>query len=491
MTPAPEIWLAAACGAGGLLVSLALTPWVRAVALRRGLLDRATQFHGAHSIAVPRIGGVALVASFFVLWLGASLGGARLGLPLGDRPAAVLLSCAAMFALGFWDDLRPLRAKVKLVAQVLIALAAYAGGIRVGHWTNFFTHAVQPLGWLDLPITVAWLVGVTNLINLVDGLDGLAAGVVFILMAVLAILSGASNNFFLLCLCVGMAGALFAFLFFNFPPAKIFMGDGGAYFLGLLVAEVATVNANKGAVAMALVVPFLALGFPIIDTAFSIFRRFLVGLPIFRADRRHIHHRLSAMGFSQRRAVLLLYALCAFFFLLAVGAFVGKGRWMPILIGVFMVVVVASARVFGYVQNWYRLGHLLTNTVLRRRHTKYALTLAGLLQTEAELAETPEELQEHFGMMLHKLGFQSATLRLGSQEWSWTRAGRGAANVPQRQFTQDVRGPAGGQLVLRADAGRADADTARLLAELAAEAWSNASARFGDRRAGSPPTRSP
>lgn len=482
MNPGPETWLAAACGAGGLLVCLALTPWVRAVALRRGLLDRATQFHGTHSIAVPRIGGLALVISFLLVWAGTSMAAPGLQIPMGDRPIAMLLTCMAMFGLGFWDDLHPLRAKVKLVIQVLIALAAYAWGIRIGSWTNFLTHSAQSLGVLDLPITVFWLVGVTNLINLVDGLDGLAAGVVFILMALLAILSGASGNFFLLCLCVGMAGALFAFLFFNFPPAKIFMGDGGAYFLGLLVAEVATVNVNKGTVAMALLVPFFALGLPIIDTAFSIFRRSLVGLPIFRADRRHIHHRLSAMGFSQRRVVLLLYALCVFFFLLAVGVFVGRGRWLPILIAIFMVVVIASAHVFGYVQNWYRLGHLLTNSVLRRRHTKYALTLAGLLEIEAERSENLAELQEHFGMMLHKLGFQSAVLRLGSQEWTWTRPSASGATGAQRQFAQEIHGTGGGQLLLRADAERWDSDTLHLLVELSAEAWSNASTRFAASR---------
>ncbi|MCC7519582.1 MAG: undecaprenyl/decaprenyl-phosphate alpha-N-acetylglucosaminyl 1-phosphate transferase [Verrucomicrobiae bacterium] len=473
-----EFGFALACGFGGLLVCLILTPRIRAIALRRGLLDRATQFHGHHAIAVPRIGGVALMAAFLLAWAGISLVAPRLGLPLGDHPTAILLTCAAMFALGFRDDLRPLRAKTKLLAQIGIALAAYLLGLRIGHWTNFFTLSTQPLGWLDLPVTVFWLVGATNLINLVDGLDGLAAGVVFILMVLLAILSGASGNFFLLCLCVGMAGALFGFLFFNFPPAKIFMGDGGAYFLGLLVAEVATVNANKGTVAMALMVPFFALGLPIIDTSFSILRRFLVGLPIFRADRRHIHHRLSAMGFSQRHAVLLLYALCVLFSLLAAGVFVGKGRWLPILIAAFMLVVLASARAFGYVHNWYRLGHLLSTAVLRRRHTKYALSLARLLMTEAERSASLEDLQEHFGMMLCKLEFQSATLRLGSKEWKWARPGAPEHVAPQRQFVQDLGVPENSRLFLMADAERWDPDTLRLLAELAAEAWVNASARF-------------
>lgn len=482
MTADAKLWFALACGLEGLLVCLALTPRVRAIAIRRSLLDRAAQFHGTHAIAVPRIGGVALVASFLLVWASAAFLGPRFGLPMGDGPAAVPLSCVAMFALGFYDDLHPLRAKVKLLAQIGIALGAYAGGIRVESWTNVVTHTVQPLGWLDLPITVFWLVSVTNLVNLVDGLDGLAAGMVFILMVLLALLSGASGNFLLLSLCVGMAGALGAFLFFNFPPAKIFMGDGGAYFLGLLVAEVATVNANKGTVAMALMVPFFALGLPIIDTGFSIFRRFLVGLPIFRADRRHIHHRLTAMGFSQRRVVLLLYGLCALFFLLAIGVFIGKARWLPILIGLFMLVVVMSARVFGYVNNWYRLGHLLSTAMLRRRHTKYALDLARLLKIEADRSDNLTELLEHFGMMLHKLGFQSASLRMNSRQWEWTRPGADASPGAQRQYAQDLRGAAEGRLLLRADATRWDPDTGRLLAELSAEAWSNAAARFASVR---------
>lgn len=482
MKAEPGMWFALACGLEGLLVCFALTPWVRAIAIRRGLLDRATQFHGAHAIAVPRIGGVALITSFLLVWTSAALVGPRLGLPMGDAPMAVPLSCAAMFALGFCDDLRPLRAKIKLLAQIGIALVAYAGGIRVESWTNVVTHSVQPLGWLNLPITVFWLVSVTNLVNLVDGLDGLAAGMVFILMALLAILSVASGNLFLLGLCMGMAGALGAFLFFNFPPAKIFMGDGGAYFLGLLVAEIATVNANKGTIAMALMVPFFALGLPIIDTGFSIFRRFLVGLPIFRADRRHIHHRMTAMGFSQRRVVLLLYGLCALFFLLAIGVFIGKERWLPIFMGVFMLLVVMSARVFGYVNNWYRLGHLLSTAVLRRRHTKYALDLARLLKIEAERSESMAELLDHFGMMLHKLGFQSASLRMDSRQWEWTRPGAEARLGAQRQCTQEFRAAGDGRLLLWADAARWDPDTVRLLAELSAEAWANAAARFASAR---------
>ncbi len=465
---------AAICGLVGLWVTLLLTPFIRRWAIGRNLLDRAEQFHTTHTIAVPRVGGLALMLSFtaviFTILLMATANQIRVPGEIG----VIVFTCLAIFVLGFWDDIHPLGARVKLFFQVVVAVAVYAGGLRIEQWVNPFTQTVHQLGIWNGPLTVLWLVGVTNLINLVDGIDGLAAGLVFLIMILLAVVAGMGGNFFVMLLAVGMAGTLLAFLYYNFPPAKIFMGDGGAYFLGMLIAELALLNANKGEVAVALMVPFFALGLPIIDASFTILRRVLVGLPIFRADRRHIHHRLVEMGFSRQRVVLLLYAFCVFFSLLALGVFVSKGRLLPVFFGIFMMVMVFSLRTFGFVQNWYVLGRVLTSSVHRRKHTRYALLLGQLLLIETERCASLDELWKEFGFTLRKLGFCAARLQSATDEKRW-----GGDVIPD--WLARVAGTTTGvvsELTLYVPRGQWDDATFQLLSELAFESWARASARW-------------
>ncbi len=472
-------WLGLVCWLTGLLLVLGLTPLVRRWAIRHNLLDRAGQFHTTHTIAVPRLGGIALAATFTLLWLLVWAVAADRQIHIPHEAWTILGSCLAMFGLGLWDDLRPLGARFKLTIQIVIATVACFAGLNIECWTNPFTQQSVPLGLLDAPLTVLWMVGVTNLINLVDGLDGLAVGVSLILMILLSIVSAFSGNFFLMGISLGMTGALLAFLMFNFPPARIFLGDGGAYFLGLLIAQISVVNSNKGTVVAALIVPFFALGLPVIDTLFSIFRRALVGLPIFRADRRHIHHRLAAMGFSKRRVVWLLYAACALFAVLALGILISRGRWLPLLFGVFLALAILSARLFGYVQNWYKLGRVVAASVLRRRHTHYALLLGRVLAMDAERCGSLDALWEEFTVMLRKLGFHEAVLTEEDAERRWSDPKLSAApSSAAFRTSYETRGPPSGQLSLTAREDRWDHETAWLLSELCAEAWSNAHKKF-------------
>jgi UDP-GlcNAc:undecaprenyl-phosphate/decaprenyl-phosphate GlcNAc-1-phosphate transferase len=470
------IWAAVIWGVC-LATSLFLTRAVRAWAIRKKLLDRAIQFHTTHSIAVPRIGGLALAITFVLLFVWIEVLESVKNWAAPEHTLVILFSCLGMFALGFSDDLRPLGAKKKLAVQILIAFGAYLGGLQIGSWTEPFTNTVITLGYWDAPLTILWLVGITNLINLVDGIDGLAAGIALLLMILIAVLSGVSDNNFSLLLAVGMHAALLGFLYYNFPPAKIFLGDGGAYFLGMLIAQLALVNASKGEVAVALMVPFFALGLPIIDTCFSIVRRGLQGLPIFRADRRHIHHRLIAMGHSHQRVVLVLYGISVFFAVLALGMFISRGQWMPLLIGVFMIVMVISARLFGFVHDWYKLGRLLTNAIVRRKHTKYALLWNEILFLEAETVKSLDELWESFGLQLERLGFHKASLTStrGNREWSSSKV---VSSEVELSAAQELRGNVPAKIEFRRGAKQVDEDTFFLLSELSAEAWGRATARY-------------
>jgi UDP-GlcNAc:undecaprenyl-phosphate/decaprenyl-phosphate GlcNAc-1-phosphate transferase len=481
MTREVIIW-AAFCWMSGVIVALVLTPLIRNLAFEYKLLDRARQFHTTHLNAVPRIGGLALVGSYLVLVSIICLADSKRIIAIPEEGLLILVSSLAAFGLGFWDDLKPLRAKTKLLVQILIALGVWYGGLRINHWINPLTQTGYDLGIWSAPITVLWLVGVTNLINLVDGIDGLAAGLILLLMILLSVVSAlgilnGGGNVFSMLVSIGMAGTLLGFLFYNFPPAKIFMGDGGAYFHGMLIAELSLLNSNKGEVAGALIVPFFALGLPIIDSCFTIFRRTLVGLPIFRADRKHIHHRLAAMGFSQQRVVLSLYAFCTFFSLLALTYFVKEGRLLPVLFGVFMVVMLASARMFGFVRDWYKLGRLLTASMGRRKHTRYALLLGQVLFIEAENSKSVDELWNHFGFILQKLQFRTVTWSVGGQEHVWKCKNLGSKHVHERLLSQEIKGEPSSEIIISCSSDVWDEDTFKLLTELVAESWAKALTR--------------
>lgn len=229
-------------------------------------------------------------------------------LPRSAHTAALLLGGTAMFLVGALDDLKGLNPRTKLAGQVAGALLAYFLGLRVDFLTNpwdgmFF------LGSLSLPVTVLWLVGITNALNLIDGLDGLAAGVATIAAVTLAVVAWLEGQAQAATAALVLAAVTLAFLRFNFYPAKLFMGDSGAMFLGFNLAALAVLGTAKSTTVLSLLVPVLALGLPILDTSWAILRRLYHGQPIFGADKEHLHHRLLRLGLHQRQAVLLIYGM--------------------------------------------------------------------------------------------------------------------------------------------------------------------------------------
>jgi len=244
----------------------------------------------------------------------------------------------AAFVLGLIDDFRPLGAKLKLAAQILIATAAYKCGLLIASFEIPFTTTTVDHPLISFVLTIGWFVAIMNLINLIDGLDGLAGGVGLLLMALLVYLGIARGIVFSSILALGMVGAILGFLFHNFPPAKCYMGDSGAYMIGYVIAALSLLNAEKGAILAALLAPALALALPIVDVLFAMTRRAIQGLPLFRPDRGHIHHRLIRTGLSGRSAVLVLYAISLFALVGGLLAFADRGRHFPIFLGfAFMV----------------------------------------------------------------------------------------------------------------------------------------------------------
>lgn len=278
-------------------VAYLVTPFVQRLAVRWGAVDKPDE-RKVHTGIIPRLGGLAIYAGFLV----SVLASAHVTLEL----FGILAGGTAILLLGVIDDIYQIPAKVKLAGQIAAASVLLLFDIRIDWITN-------PLGsmvYLDLwaiPITLIWVVSLTNTLNLIDGLDGLAAGVSIIAAVTIFLMAVAQNFALVAVLTAALAGSALGFLYFNFSPARIFMGDTGSMFLGYMLAAVSVVGTVKSAATIALIVPMVALGLPILDTACAIIRRFNLGQPIFKPDRGHLHHRLLDMGLSQKQVVLLLY----------------------------------------------------------------------------------------------------------------------------------------------------------------------------------------
>ncbi len=405
-------------GAIGFAIVWVLIPQILRYSSRTAWLQRTPDFHHTNEAPVARFGGLALMVAFLVIELLLTVAG-----PVErEHPLTrlvVVLSCAAMFGLGFWDDIRPLGAKRKLAGQVLIALAVWGCGLGVETFKLPVTGLIISLHGWGVVFTVLWLVGMTNLINLIDGVDGLAGGICLMLM-VLTIYVGRQNGTFEL-LAPGMAGALLAFLRYNFPPARIYLGDGGAYFLGFQIGLYALINSQKGTIFAALVAPLFVLALPILDTSLAILRRGLRGLPIFRPDRRHIHHHLLGMGFSRRQVVISMYSVTLFFLVLGWIAYWSRGELVPTLLGLGMVVLLLCAGQLDFSREWFAVGRVLGNSLDMRRDIQYALSLTRWLALEGRRSPSVEELWSDLTFAARKLGFASLRLTLENGARAWRR----------------------------------------------------------------------
>ena len=290
-------------------VALILTPAVIAFARRTGALDKPDA-RKVHARPIPRIGGIGIYAAFMASIL-VQLIFVDLTPEFMTSLIGLMVGGTIIVTIGIIDDYCDLPAKVKLLGQIIAAAVLVIGfDVRIDFVTDPLGDFIY-LEFFAIPATIFWIVGLTNTVNLIDGLDGLAAGVSTI-AAVTIFLVALQQNFLLVAVVTAaLAGAAFGFLYYNFNPARIFMGDTGSMFLGFMLSGISVIGAVKSAATIALIVPILALGLPILDTAFAIVRRKLAGVPIMKPDKGHLHHRLLSLGFTQRQAVLLMYTISA------------------------------------------------------------------------------------------------------------------------------------------------------------------------------------
>ena len=327
--------LALASGA----LTLALTPAARSLAIRVGALDHPGP-RRVHAVATPRFGGLGIaVAVLGVAWLARLLPGPAREL---DARPLLGLTCASlpMLALGVIDDLGHVGPWVKILVQVCAALTLTVFGFGVPLLTNPFGEHIVTGVW-SLPLTVVWVVALTNAINLIDGLDGLATGVVAIACAALWVTGRGHGDFYVMFLTSILLGACAGFLVWNRPPARIFMGDTGSQFLGLTLSAISLLENRKGTAALTLLLPLVALGVPLADGALAFLRRLLRGQPVFRGDAGHIHHRLLYAGLSPRATLAVLWGLSALFGGAAILLERVPHVWTVLIVGVLGVVLFA------------------------------------------------------------------------------------------------------------------------------------------------------
>ena len=298
-----------------MVVAVAVTPAVIFFAEKTGALD-APDARKVHKKPVPRIGGVGIYIAFMAAMLSFMVYG-ELSDEVLTELAGLMTGGSLIVLLGLIDDYKNLPAKVKLLGQIVCACVLVAFDVRIDFITDPFGDYLY-LEYLAIPATIFWIVGLTNTVNLIDGLDGLAAGVATIASVTICLVALQQGYALVAVLTAALAGAAIGFLFYNFNPAKIFMGDTGSMFLGFMLAGISVIGAVKSAATIALIVPILALGLPIMDTTFAIVRRYRGGVPIFKPDKGHLHHRLLDLGFTQRQAVLLMYIISALLGLSAV-----------------------------------------------------------------------------------------------------------------------------------------------------------------------------
>jgi UDP-GlcNAc:undecaprenyl-phosphate GlcNAc-1-phosphate transferase len=302
---------------------MGVTPVLIELARRRNWVDQPNA-RSVHKQPIARLGGVAIffaamLATLPVLFVPNAVGESFRD--LGIKILALLTGASMMFALGLYDDLHGLRARYKLMIQLAAAVLVCACGIHIQSFTvqDLFTINFGVYGYL---ITILWIVGITNAVNIIDGLDGLSAGISAIACGVIAVMAVLHGNVVLAILMLALLGSLTGFLFFNFSPAKIFMGDCGSLYIGFSIATASVMTASKTYALAGIALPILVLGIPIFDTLFSMLRRFLQRRGMMSADRSHFHHRLLDLGFSQHHVAIIAYLVTLLlsgmgFFLLA------------------------------------------------------------------------------------------------------------------------------------------------------------------------------
>jgi UDP-GlcNAc:undecaprenyl-phosphate GlcNAc-1-phosphate transferase len=312
MNTRTAVYMLLAMGVAG-VVSFLATPMVKTLAYKVGAIDVPKDNRRMHKVPIPRLGGLAIFLAFLLSVL--------IFAQIDRTMKGILLGSVMIVILGVLDDIMALKALPKLLVQIAAAGVAVYHGCVIQFLSNpnvFSNTTYWNLGWLSIPVTIIWIVAITNAVNFIDGLDGLAVGVSAISTASLMVISILVSDVNIAIILAALFGACLGFIPYNMNPAKIFMGDTGSTFLGYILATLSVTGLFKLYAIISFAVPFLILGVPIFDICFAFLRRIAKGQNPMAADRGHVHHRLIDMGFSQKQSVAIAYMLTAILGLAAV-----------------------------------------------------------------------------------------------------------------------------------------------------------------------------
>jgi UDP-GlcNAc:undecaprenyl-phosphate GlcNAc-1-phosphate transferase len=332
------------CSATAFAVSSTLVPFTIALSQRCGAVSETGGRHVGQR-PIGRLGGIGVVLGIMVAMVVLSALDSTVSSALRlqfHQIIGLILGVVLVGGVGFWDDIRRLPAKSKLLVHVVAAVIAFRAGLKIQSIDLPFFEPFA-LGWLAFPVTILWVIGIVNAVNLIDGLDGLAAGVVFFASIVNFVAAICSESILSAGLMAAVAGAVVGFLVYNWYPAKIYLGDGGAYSLGFILATSALISPHqKASTSVTMLVPVLAAGLPVFDTSLTMLRRFLNDKGIFTPDRGHLHHVLLDAGISHRRVVIGLYTISFVFGSVAIAVVLNRSRFT----GVALIVVSMAGFLF-------------------------------------------------------------------------------------------------------------------------------------------------
>lgn len=370
------------CFSMAFAISLALTPAVTSLAYKIGAIDVPKDKRRVHKKPIPRLGGLAIYYGFLISVV--------FFCNMDKQLIGIIAGSLLIVGVGILDDVMQLRAGVKFIVQIIAALIVAYCDVRVKAISMpipMVEGGILSLGIFSVPITVLWIVGVTNAVNLIDGLDGLAVGISSIATFSLFFIAILAGEPIVAILAAALAGSCLGFLPYNFNPAKIFMGDTGSTFLGYMLSIICIQGLFKGYVIISFIVPFLILGLPIFDTAYAILRRIKNKKPIMSPDRGHLHHRLIDMGLSQKQTVAVMYIISMILGLSAVMV-VGSGAYTAIII-------VATFMIFTFFGGKMFIEHKIAENRIRRAREKEEKEKEALnvLADKAENSDSEEDKQ--------------------------------------------------------------------------------------------------
>jgi len=326
-----------------MIVSLILTPIVIKVSHKLGVVDQPN-FRKVHKNPTSVLGGTVILLSFLLgIWLGH---------PIETEVKPLVIGAVLIYLVGLIDDIYDLTPIIKLLGQVIAALVVVYYGVTI----DFISLPIGPtihFGILGIPITVVWIVAITNAINLIDGLDGLASGVATIALMTIGFIAILQANIFIMMICSVLIGALLGFLFFNFHPAKIFLGDSGALLIGFIVGFLSLLG-FKNITFVSLFFPIVILAVPFIDTLFAMIRRVKKGQHIMQADKSHLHHKLLELGYSHRQTVILIYSIALLFSLSSIILYLSQPWGVLMMLILILITIELIVEFTGLIDDNYK-----------------------------------------------------------------------------------------------------------------------------------------